>query len=391
MNIALVCDWFLPRVGGIERHLVQLAERLAAKGHEVTVITPMKGATMPVENVHLHRVSGSLFPGAGLLWRPADLRQLAKLFVTGQFDLVHVHASIVSPTAFAAVYYAQKQGVPVVCTLHSMLGGLRGVFRLLDRLARWTTWPVIYSGVSNRVAEELTPFVTRRPVFVLPNAVDPNDWRLLHVPPRDTIAIACVMRLARRKRGAALLRAVHRLRRATAAKIVLHLAGDGSERRRLERLARRLGLGAVVRFHGVVSREQVKAILGASHFFVLPSKLEAFGIAALEARAAGLPVVAMRESGVGDFITDSEEGLLAADDEQLADCLQRLCTEPILLERITAHNREIPVAFTWDNAVELHLATYGRARRLCRSLARSIDGIDAETGVRVYRPDQAIR
>jgi glycosyltransferase involved in cell wall biosynthesis len=174
MKIALVCDWFLPRVGGIERPVVQLAERLAAKGHEVTVITPMKGATIPLSNVHLHHVAGSLFPGTGLLWRPADFRRFAEIFATRQFDLVHVHASIVSPSAFAAVYHAQKHGLPVVCTLHSILGRVAGVFRLLDRFTHWSNWPAIFSGVSHRVAEELRALATRRPIVVLPNAVEPS-------------------------------------------------------------------------------------------------------------------------------------------------------------------------------------------------------------------------
>jgi glycosyltransferase involved in cell wall biosynthesis len=364
MKIALVCDWFLPRVGGIERHLAQLAERLAAHGHEVTVITPMQGATMPLSNVRLQHVPGALFPGARLLWRPTDLRRFSEIFARAQFDLVHVHASVVSPAAFAAAYHAQKQGLPVVCTLHSILGRFVRVFRFLDRLTGWTRWPVIFSGVSTRVAEELRPWVMHRPVVVLPNAVDPSEWQLLHHPPSDTIAIACVMRLARRKRGEVLLRALQEVRRSAPLPVTLHLAGEGSERPRLERLARRLGLDEVVRFHGTATREQVKAILSTSHFFALPSKLEAFGIAALEARAAGLPVVAMRESGVREFITSGEDGLLAADDEQFTHCIQRFCTDPVLLGRITTHNRETPVAFTWDRSIALHLATYERAHQL---------------------------
>lgn len=366
MKIALVCDWYLPRIGGIERQLVQLAGHLAAAGHAVAVITPWKGPPMDSPGVRVQRIPARLLPGAGLLWTPASYRRLGAAIRAGGFDVVHAHTSIISPAAFAALYQAQKAGLPTVSTTHSIIGGYTGAFRALDRLARWSRWPVVYSAVSDRVARELQPIVDPRPVDVLPNAVDPAEWRALQPPPPGRLAIACVMRLVRRKRGTALLRAL----REACARLpveewpVLHIAGDGPERRRLEGTARDLGLAGAVRFHGAATPAEVKALLASSHFFVLPSRLEAFGIAALEARAAGLPVIALRESGVGEFIEDGVDGLLADGDGQLAAHLLRLCRDAGLRRRIAEHNRAVPVTCTWERAVADHLATYERARWL---------------------------
>ncbi|MEO6567517.1 MAG: glycosyltransferase family 4 protein [Opitutaceae bacterium] len=366
MKIALVCDWFLPRIGGIERHLVQLAERLAAAHHDVTVITPTKGSTTTPSGVRVQRLPAFLFPGVGLVWTPASFRRIGVALRANAFDVVHVHSSIISPAAYAAIYHAQKAGRPTVSTGHSIWGGFTRVFGAADRLFPWTRWPVAYSSVSERVARELRPLVAPRPVDILPNAVDCEEWRLVHSPPADVIAIACVMRLAPRKRGAALLHALRTVctQLPPGIRVCLQFAGDGPERARLERLTSQLGLGGVVRFLGTQTVTEIKSLLSRSHFFVLPSKLEAFGLAALEARAAGLPVLAMAEGGVSEFISPGKEGLLAADAAQLAQHLLRLCLDAPLRNAIAAHNRLTPTLFTWERTLAAHFATYARAHRL---------------------------
>jgi glycosyltransferase involved in cell wall biosynthesis len=366
MKIALVCDWFLPRIGGIERHLDQLSAQLVAAGHDVTVITPTKGNALAASGVRVQRMPAWLVPGVGLIWTAASFRRIGRVIRSGAFDAVHVHSSIISPAAYAAVYHAQAAGLPTVSTGHSIWGGFTPVFKAVDGLSHWTRWPVAFSSVSERVARELRPLVAPQPVDLLPNAIDPVEWRLVLRPPSHLINIATVMRLAPRKRGAALLLALRKVRSQLpiSTRICLQIAGDGPERPRLERMSRALHLTESVRFLGAQSAAEVKTLLAESHFFVLPSKLEAFGIAALEARAAGLPVVAMKEGGVSEFVADGREGLLAEDDAGLADALLRLCRDVSLREAITDHNRGTPVKFTWEHALKSHLETYQRARKL---------------------------
>lgn len=365
-RIALVCDWFLPRLGGIERHLAGLAAGLGRAGHDVTVITPMPNAPAAVEGARIRRLPAWLLPGAGLVWTPSAFRRLGAMLESGGYDVVHVHTSIVSPAAFAAIRHAQRAGLPTIATGHSILDGFSRAFRALDAAAHWSGWPVAYSAVSERVARGVRPLIAPHPVDILPNAVDAAAWRVAHRPPADVVVIACVMRLVPRKRGEALLQALRTAvsRLPAGIHVRLEIAGDGPERGRLERLARRLELDGCVRFWGALTPPEVKSLLARSHFFVLPSLLEAFGIAALEARAAALPVVAMRESGVAEFITHGLDGLLAGDDAEFADCILRLCADPRLRVELTAHNARTPVAFTWDRTLSAHFAVYERARLL---------------------------
>lgn len=367
LKIALVCDWFLPRIGGIERHLDQLSAQLAAAGNQVTVITPTKGPCVAASGVRVQRMPACLMPGIGLLWTPASFRRLGRAIRAGHFDVVHAHSSIISPAAYAAIYLAQKAGLPTVATGHSIWGGFKPSLKNLDSLFRWSRWPVVFSAVSDRVARELRPLVSPRLVDILPNAIDPAEWRVAPQTPDDVVNIACVMRLAPRKRGETLLKAFHlaRTRFPRGFRVCLQIAGDGTERRKLERLAGQLGLGDSVQFLGAQNSAQVKRLLASSHFYVLPSLLEAFGIAALEARAAGLPVLAMREGGVKEFIADGVDGLLADSDQKLAEHLARLCVDTNLRNAISAHNRQTPVRFTWTHSLDAHFATYERARQLC--------------------------
>ena len=302
--------------------------------------------------------------------RLASFRRLGGVLRSEAFDIVHVHSSIISPAAYAAIHLAQKAGLPTVSTGHSIWGGFTRFFRTIDRWVDWSRWPVAFSSVSERVARELRPLVAPRPVDILPNAIEPAEWRLTPRAPAGVINIACVMRLVPRKRGATLVRAMREVFSQLPAKIRvrLQIAGDGPERARLERLTRQLGLSDSIHFLGSLNPAEIKILLARSHFFVLASKLEAFGIAALEARAAGLPVIAMRDSGVSEFIVHGREGLLAADDAEFAHQLFRLCTDTPLRNSIAGYNRSVPVTFTWEQTLAAHLATYERARRLSASV-----------------------
>jgi glycosyltransferase involved in cell wall biosynthesis len=167
------------------------------------------------------------------------------------------------------------------------------------------------------------------------------------------------MRLTRVKRAVPLARTLRRAARVH--EFTATIVGDGPERLTVQRYLRRHGLTGRVRLTGALDRAEIRSLMEAASIFVAPSHRESFGIAALEARASGVPVVASSRSGVATFIEHGRDGLLGADDVEVGDQLLRLLEDPGLREDMRRHNRLVPPAYGWDHALERNEAIYASA------------------------------
>jgi glycosyltransferase involved in cell wall biosynthesis len=362
LRIALVCDWFLPRLGGLELHLRDLALHLIGAGHSAEIITTTPGDPN-VEGVRVHRVDARRLPGAQVIWTPAGMHRVGQAVEQGQYDIVHSHVSIVSPAAYAGAVAGQRLDLPTVLTFHSMIRAPRLLVRLLGRALGLRRWETIVSAVSTTAAEAVAPLVAQHPVLRLPNGIDPTLWRMVPGPKDpNEVHLITVMRLNKKKRAATLIRAVADLRKRVPDRSVwLRIVGDGPERPKLERLVRKLRLQDNVYFLGYRTREQIRDLFADADVFVMPSLHESFGLAALEARTAGLPVVAMAETGIADFIHDGREGLLATSDEHLVEQLARIAQDTELREQIAEHNQDRLPPLGWQGVVARHVRLYREA------------------------------
>ncbi len=374
LRVALVSDWFLPRRGGIEIQLAGLAAHLSAAGHMVDVLTPTppESAGEPEEGVV--RLDVPRLPGAGVAYTPALGRALDAALERGgpdgaPYDVVHAHASVISPAAFAAVRAARRRGLPCVVTFHSVLHAAAGLLGVADALTGWARDPgVTLTGVSTLVADQLRRGVPAARVGVLPNGADLAWWRAhpargapRRADRRAELRAVTAMRLVRKKRPLALLATAAAMRDAAPAgtRVRLLVAGEGPERARLERAARRAGLGDVVAPLGWQSRAELRTLYARADLFVLPTVRESFGIAALEARAAGLPVLARAGSGVADFVTPGVDGWLARSDAELAERAAAWARDRAALAALgRASAARPPTAFGWDAVVAAHADAY---------------------------------
>jgi glycosyltransferase involved in cell wall biosynthesis len=110
-----------------------------------------------------------------------------------------------------------------------------------------------------------------------------------------------------------------------------------------------------------VARDDLRQRYWDADVYLTPARLEAFGIAALEARTAGLPVLARSGTGVEDFVVDGVNGVLGADDEALATALARLVRNTPLRRGIALENATVPPPQRWSAVVALAEAEYRRA------------------------------
>lgn len=375
-----MAEYYLPRLGGVEVFVSDLAGALQARGHRVRVVTTTpaapgaSGSRVPTletnhsGDIEVVRIPAWNVPTVGVPLSPKLPRRMREALSSARTDVVHVHASIWSAGALAGGWAAHSLGLPIVTTLHSVLGTSAWVHRLAHGLTGWGRWPHVAAGVSPAIATEIET-VLERPAQVLPNGVDVAWWR--RGPERTErsdvarLRLVTVQRLKARKRGAALLDTLARVRAILPASyaVELTMVGDGPRREALEDQARRLHLD--VRFAGALPREEIRDILVASDVFVLASKEEAFGLAAVEARAAGLPLVAFRTGRLPIIAGNGACGVLVDSDEEMARALARLATDPDSLARLRAHSESHPPPFDWGRVVELHEKAYREAARLC--------------------------
>ncbi len=352
MRILHLTDHYPPVLGGIETHVEALSRRQSAGGADVSVLTisPAEADGRRSDDrgpVTVHRV-----PSAAE-GRRIDLTS---------YDVVHAHISVVAPFTSPLAASAARRGVPTLVTVHSLWRGLGPVPALAAMLAGLRTAPVLWTAVSRLAATELA---ARLPagtdVGVLANAVDVNARGRTHERAADgSVRLVTTMRIARRKRPLPLLDMFAALVRSVDVPVHLTIVGDGPLRPRVERQISWAGLGRHVDLTGRVSPDRVARLLADADVYVAPAILESFGLAALEARCVGLPVVGRSDSGMTDFVRSGVEGLLASSDAGLVEHLRRLVIDDALRQTISQHNRTVPTTLTWGSALQAHDTAYAR-------------------------------
>ena len=298
---------------------------------------------------------------------PAAIREGLQRLDAGDIDVLHAHLGVASPLAFFLARGAARRGIPTVVTVHSLWSRVRPIMAAMDAWGRWSRLPIQWTAVSEAAAapvRRLMPPHVR--VEVIANGINPGDWEV-GTPVRatqDDVVVAAVMRLALRKRPLPLLRMLGRAQHALGEgrRLRLVIAGEGRLRPLMRWYAARHGLSGQVEFVGRVDRDGVRRLLRSADMFVAPARLESFGIAALEARCAGVPVVAMASGGVGEFVEHGVEGLLCADDADMARAISALAADDLGRERIADHNRSTTCRVTWEEVLDRTDAAYERAR-----------------------------
>ncbi len=317
LRIVMV-GWEFPpgHTGGLGVHSYEIVRELSRLGHRVTFLTPFSGPFTEVPGVRFRNPTEALPPGEvsypSAYWSGgapdspfvdsidgynAWVSQLKDL---GPVDVVHVHDWFGTVGAAAL---ARRLGRPLVMTVHSTeydrsLG--HPWDHILAREQGGIDAATLVIAVSRHLRQQLIDRYRADPsqVRVIYNAVRPSA-RLERIDPTKRIVLY-VGRLAVMKGVDTFLRAAARAASAVP-DVLFVVAGEGPEYPRLVQLAASLGIGERVMFLGKVSDEEREILLAGSSVFVLPSVVEPFGIAALEAMAAGVPTIVSRTSGVAEI------------------------------------------------------------------------------------------
>ena len=367
MHVLQVAWEHPPRLyGGLGRHVEGLTAALAAAGARVTVLTPeLDGDEGPLPaGVLMLRADP---PGTPL---PADrwvaevldanirmVEQAARRQVRP--DVVHVHDWMV---AHAARIVGPALGVPVVATIHATeRGRYHGV--VPPGLSAWIdAQEQALVAMADRVVvcarhmrEHVLTHLRAAPerTTVIANGVDVAAWRdVAPAPPADRPRVVVAARLEHEKGIHVLLEAVAGI----ACEVVI--AGRGSHEEALHRQSRAAGR-ARVRFTGHLDQPALAALLRSADVAVVPSLYEPFGLSAVEAMAAGAPLVASRTGGLAEVVTDGSGLLVAPDDAAaLRRAIRRVLDDVEVAARLAAAGARRAAALSWEDAAAAHLVLY---------------------------------
>lgn len=362
-SIALVSDWYPPRIGGVERQIHGLARALQARGHHVRVLTSARGGADD-DGVPVVRFDLRLFANEDVA-RPSPelIRQLHQWLKYNPVDVVHAHGMF-SSTAHAGVIVADDLGVACVFTSHSLIRPALMPWARLIFLGCGYRADIV-SAVSGAAAVDMRHVSGRTNVPVLPDGIDlATVGSARRVPAADkAVCIISVGRLVPKKNPSDLVAAVPHVLDGVPdpSRVSFTVVGDGPERMRLERQAKNSGVAGHIEFVGMKQPAEVQQLLGAAQIFASPVRNEAFGIAILEARAAGLPVVAMAGGGVGEILSHGRHGFLAQSQDEFVEALVRLVKDEELRRTMAQATTAGLEPYGWDTVVERHLDIYGQA------------------------------
>ncbi|AKB46180.1 Glycosyltransferase [Methanosarcina sp. Kolksee] len=332
-KIAMISDWYFPKVGGIEYSMHTLAKTLSRHGYEVSVITrsyPGVPEYSKRDGVSVIRVKGKPLPGQSRFLMPGAYKELFSLLKNGNYQIVNCHG-LDSPIGMIALIVSRKLGIPVVVTNHSLVGDTpySSLLYLAGKLLLKNADAVI--AVSSAVEKD-SKLMTKKPIYRIFNGVDSED-RIITVPfPVNTegkLIIATVARMTKKKGVQNIVDLAPSLLEKHE-NLLFVMIGDGPLREKLENTVEEAGLSGNFYFTGEVSREKVLGYLEQADIFALPSSNEAFGISILEAMSKEVPVVAMNNSGVSDIVRNGVNGYLADSLTEFSYYLEDLIEKPAL-------------------------------------------------------------
>ncbi|BBZ48813.1 glycosyltransferase family 4 protein [Mycobacterium heidelbergense] len=385
----LMVSWEYPPVviGGLGRHVHHLSTALAAAGHDVVVLSRRPSGTDPSSHPSSDKVAEGVrviaaahdpheftFGSDMMAWTLAMGHSMIRAGLSLDFtpDVVHAHDWLV---AHPAIALAQFYDVPMVSTIHATEAGRHSgwVAGALSRQVHAVeSWLVRESDslitCSVSMADEITELFGPglAEITVIRNGIDAARWPFAARRPRTGPAeLLYLGRLEYEKGVHDVIAALPRIRR-THPGTTLTIAGDGTQQDWLVDQARKHKVLKATRFVGHLDHAELLAVLHRADAAVLPSHYEPFGLAALEAAAAGTPLVTSNIGGLGEAVIDGQTGVSCPprDVAALASAVRSVLDDPDAAQRRARAARErLTSDFDWHTVAAETAQVYLAAKR----------------------------
>ncbi|MDR0978801.1 MAG: glycosyltransferase family 4 protein [Lachnospiraceae bacterium] len=392
MKILMLTWEYPPRiVGGIARVVHDLSKRLIKDGHDVYVVTYKEGDAPEYENdkgVNVYRVDNYMInPNNFIDWvMQLNFNMVSKvneiIQKEGNFDVIHAHDWLV---AYAAKTLKNSYKTPLVSTIHATESGRNsGIHDEVQRYINDTEWLLTYESSevvvnSNYMKNELQRLfgLPYEKINVISNGINltnftgvERDYVFRRQYAADNEKIILYMgRLVYEKGIQHLISAMPKILSAyNDTKLVI--AGKGGMVEELKQQVESMGISNKVYFTGYLNSKQVTKMYKCADVSVFPSTYEPFGIVALEAMLAGVPVVVSDIGGLNEIVTHGYDGIksYAGNANSIADSILSLLYDPQLCTTVTKNAKtKVKNEYNWSKIAQDTHYVYEQA--ICKTVA----------------------
>ena len=348
MNIGLFTDTFMPQINGVGSSVTTLARALRAKGHNVYIFAPWAPDTEQNEEekyvIRMPSMPFIFLKGfrVGLCYPPTAIKRIHKL----KLDIVHTQTEF-SVGIFGRIL-AKACHIPVIHTYHTMyedyvhyiLGG-----RILDKDDAKAMSKICCNSAqaviapTDKVYNTLRSYGVTKPIYTIPTGISIEKFRKNNFSGdkiqflrqkyglgEDIPTVLVLGRIAKEKSMDVVIKAMSLLlEKMPEAKLVI--VGDGPYREILENMADDLGIADKVIFTGAVPWENIGIYYQLGDVFVTASVSETQGLTFAESMAAGIPIIAKKDSSIEGVIVDGKTGVVFENDNELSSKIYSLLSD----------------------------------------------------------------
>jgi 1,2-diacylglycerol 3-alpha-glucosyltransferase len=371
MRIAMFSDSYYPYVSGVTRAVATMKDTLLSLGHEVVVFCPNYPDAKPeIGVIRLASVKAPTYAGyyVAIPFFPTVIRQVRRFSP----DVIHVHSPF--NLGMMGLWAGRQQNVPVALTYHTMYNMYSHYFPLIGQSVSRAVERTAFKAArkadavitpSGAIARYLAERGATSKAIPIPNGIPIAEFqggnpRYLHdyhgIPAGTPIVLTCG-RLGKEKNLEVLLASFAKVTQRINANLVL--VGDGPLRDVLKEEAESLGIRDRTHFIGIVPPDMMTHVYAGASLFMFTSLTDTQGLVLVEAKAAGLPAVAVGALGVVDMVQDGIDGFLCPNDpDEISRKTVSLLENPALLAQMSDNARRTAQEFSREKCAQRLLECY---------------------------------
>jgi len=368
IRVTMFTNNYLPFIGGVPISIDRLRSGLENQGDETLIVAP-RYKNQPEQETNVVRVPSMLAMGEKREFRLANvfLARIRKQVRAFKPDVIHLHHPFWLGSL--GLFMARRLRIPAVYTYHTRLEHYAHFVPLPGMLFRNLISHALIKRFANRCDSVIVPTYSteeylrmigvKTPTFVQPTGIEYNRFQSVDEAQlqalREQLGLTnqkvfiSVARLSNEKNIDFMITAIDRLRRETEVPFRFLMIGDGHQRDRLQKKIESLGLESHFYLAGAIQPEDMALWYNLGDAFLFASKSETQGMVILEAMSAGLPVVAVRSSGIDDVVRDGQNGFKTPENQgRWTACARQLLEDDVLREELSQKARH----FAADYSVE---------------------------------------